>query len=97
MQMTYQTPIYTCATKTFAYGYCILGWSDAVALCNSDPNCGGFSLTTNRNWHNAFDTASQAAVSLFSAPTGAPTPTPGEWYPFFKKCWQFNTQKYETV
>ncbi|CAF3384013.1 unnamed protein product [Rotaria socialis] len=58
-------------------GFCILTIPDALTLCNSDPNCGGFDVTTNVDWHNAYDVNGQTVVQLFTA--GAPTNPTTEW------------------
>ncbi|CAF3635144.1 unnamed protein product, partial [Rotaria socialis] len=58
-------------------GFCILTIPDALTQCNSDPNCGGFDVTTNVDWHNAYDVNGQTVVQLFTA--GAPTNPTTEW------------------
>ncbi|CAF1625626.1 unnamed protein product [Adineta ricciae] len=81
---------YKCDSITLVGGYCILRWSDAIKLCNSDPKCDGLSLTTNKNWHNAYDKNGEPAVHLFTAGSGQGQ-TNTEWYSLKKNCWKFNT------
>jgi hypothetical protein len=82
--------LYQCLSKTLVGGYCILLWSDAVAQCSSDSNCGGLAFTTNHNWHNAYDGSNQPAVELYGTGDSS-AQVNGEWFLFPKKCWNFNT------
>ncbi|CAF4390830.1 unnamed protein product, partial [Rotaria magnacalcarata] len=70
---------YNCSSnpKNRAAGYCILTIPDAVAQCNSDPNCGGIEVTTDVNWHKAYDVNGQTVVQLFAL--GAATNPNNEW------------------
>ncbi|CAF0953426.1 unnamed protein product [Adineta ricciae] len=86
----YNNIAYKCDSVTLVGGYCILKWSDAVKLCSSDPKCDGLSLTTNRNWHNAYDKDNEPAVHLYTAGSGQAS-TNKEWYALKKNCWHFNT------
>jgi len=82
---------YQCPSITVVGGYCTLPWSQAVTQCNSDPQCAGIALTTNNNWHNAYNKNNEPAVQLLSNSAPHVTNTNTEWFMFYKKCWNFNT------
>ncbi|CAM2721068.1 unnamed protein product [Rotaria socialis] len=71
--------LYNCNSnpKNRVPGFCVLTIPDALRQCNSDPNCGGYDVTTNINWHNTYDVNGQTVVQLFAA--GAATSTNTEW------------------
>ncbi|UJR29749.1 hypothetical protein I4U23_017297 [Adineta vaga] len=89
--VTYDAKSYPCEKVTVVGGYCILPWSQAVTLCNSDRKCGGFALTTDRNWRSAYDKNNEAAVSLYATGAKRDSTTNLEWTTLDKKCWMFNT------
>ncbi|CAF4364035.1 unnamed protein product, partial [Rotaria magnacalcarata] len=64
-------------------GYCVLTLADAVKHCNSDPNCGGYEVTTNAGWHAAYDRNGQSVVQLFLV--NSPTTPNHEWNCFNKR------------
>ncbi|CAF3610740.1 unnamed protein product [Rotaria socialis] len=74
--------LYDCNSnpKNRVSGYCILTIPDAVTLCNSDPNCGGFDITTNVDWHNAYDVNGQTVVQLFAVGTATVPSTEWSFY-----------------
>jgi len=47
--------------------WCIMLFPDAIAHCNSDPNCGGYTMTTAEWFHKKYDKNSQVAVHLNKA------------------------------
>ena len=65
---TAQQDSYTCNDNpnNLASGYCILSFPDALKQCDQDPNCGGFGITTNQEWHQAFDRNGLPTIELFS-------------------------------
>ncbi|CAF1608489.1 unnamed protein product [Adineta ricciae] len=64
-------------------GVCILPLPEAVAYCNVDATCGGFGLTTNENYHHAFDLADRMpAAELFK---GTKTVTNVGWVLYVKQ------------
>ncbi|CAF3302461.1 unnamed protein product, partial [Rotaria socialis] len=71
--------LYACNSnpKNRVPDFCVLTIPDALRQCNSDPNCGGYDVTTNINWHNTYDVNGQTVVQLFAA--GAATSTNTEW------------------
>ncbi|CAF1617781.1 unnamed protein product, partial [Rotaria magnacalcarata] len=69
--------------KNRVSGHCILTIPDALTQCNSDPNCGGIGVTTNADWHNAYDANGETVVQLFAVGT-ATTPN-AEWNSFNKR------------
>ncbi|CAF3497133.1 unnamed protein product, partial [Rotaria socialis] len=71
--------LYNCNSnpKNRVPGFCVLTIPDALRQCDSDPNCGGYDVTTNINWHNTYDVNGQTVVQLFAA--GAATSTNTEW------------------
>lgn len=44
--------------------WCIMLFSDALAHCDSDPNCGGYTMTTADWFHKQYDKNGQVAVHL---------------------------------
>ncbi|CAF3705823.1 unnamed protein product [Rotaria sp. Silwood1] len=44
--------------------WCIMLFSDALAHCDSDPNCGGYTMTTAEWFHTKYDKNRQVAVHL---------------------------------
>ncbi|CAF4257645.1 unnamed protein product, partial [Rotaria magnacalcarata] len=50
---------------------------NSLHQCNSDPNCGGIEVTTDVNWHNAYDVNGQTVVQLFAV--GTATSPNSEW------------------
>ncbi|CAF4600542.1 unnamed protein product, partial [Rotaria magnacalcarata] len=71
--------LYNCNSnpKNRAPGFCVLTIPDAEAQCNTDPNCGGYDVTTNIAWHLLFDVNGQTVVQLFAV--GAATLPNTEW------------------
>ncbi|CAF4248773.1 unnamed protein product, partial [Rotaria magnacalcarata] len=63
--------------KNRVSGYCVLTIPDALTQCNSDPNCGGIEVTTNANWHSAYDANGETVVQLFAV--GSATNPNSEW------------------
>jgi len=47
--------------------WCIMYFSDALAHCDSDPNCGGYTMTTAEWFHTKYDKNRQIAVHLTKA------------------------------
>ncbi|CAF3825740.1 unnamed protein product, partial [Rotaria magnacalcarata] len=70
-------------SKNIVPGYCVLTLADAVKHCNSDPNCGGYEVTTNAGWHAAYDRNGQSVVQLFLV--NSPTTPNHEWNCFNKR------------
>ncbi|CAF2026360.1 unnamed protein product [Rotaria magnacalcarata] len=50
---------------------------NSLHQCNSDPNCGGIEVTTDVNWHNAYDVNGQTVMQLFAV--GTATSPNSEW------------------
>lgn len=44
--------------------WCIMLFPDALAHCDSDPNCGGYTMTTAQWFHKQYDKNGQVAVHL---------------------------------
>jgi len=44
--------------------WCIMLFSDALSHCDSDPNCGGYTMTTASWFHTKYDKNGQKAVHL---------------------------------
>ena len=44
--------------------WCIMLFPDALAHCDSDPNCGGYTMTTAEWFHKKYDKSGQVAVHL---------------------------------
>ncbi|CAF0746971.1 unnamed protein product [Adineta steineri] len=83
---------YSCPKVTLAAPFCVLTWSDAVALCNSDSECGGLSLTLNHYWHDMNDRKGETTVYLYSTTSEVLTDNKhGKWYTFPKKCWKYDS------
>ncbi|CAF4196823.1 unnamed protein product [Adineta steineri] len=83
---------YSCPKVTLAAPFCVLTWSDAVALCNSDSKCGGLSLTLNHHWHGVNDRKGETTVYLYSTTSEVLTDNKyGKWYTFPKKCWKYDS------
>ncbi|CAF4264273.1 unnamed protein product, partial [Rotaria magnacalcarata] len=74
--------LYNCNSnsKNRAPGFCVLTIPDAVAQCNSDPNCGGYDVTTNIAWHRLFDVNGQPVVQLFKLGSSTLPNTEWEFY-----------------
>jgi hypothetical protein len=53
---------YAACSGTITPGYCILPLAQAVAKCNSDPNCGGYGQAAN---NSGWMTANQGGYQLF--------------------------------
>jgi len=47
--------------------WCIMLFSDAISHCDSDPNCGGYTMTTAEWFHKKYDKNGQIAVHLNKA------------------------------
>jgi hypothetical protein len=47
--------------------WCIMLFSDALAHCDSDPNCGGYTMTSADWFHTKYDKRGQLAVHLTKA------------------------------
>nr|ACD54647.1 unknown [Adineta vaga] len=47
--------------------WCIMLFQDALNHCDSDPNCGGYTMTTARWFHEQYDKKGQVAVHLTKA------------------------------
>ncbi len=44
--------------------WCIMLFDDAIDHCDSDPNCGGYTMTTAEWFHSKYDKNGQVAVHL---------------------------------
>jgi len=44
--------------------WCIMLFSDAISHCDSDPNCGGYTMSTAEWFHKKYDKNQQVAVHL---------------------------------
>jgi len=58
---------YKCTTHKANMGgseWCIMLFPDALAHCDSDPNCGGYTMTTAKWFHTKYDKNGQVAVHL---------------------------------
>lgn len=75
----YNCSSYKCTNHTANMGgseWCIMLFSDAVAHCDSDPNCGGYTMTNSEWFHKKYDKNGQVAVHLCTAgekPIACPT------------------------
>ena len=59
-------------------------FSDALDHCNSDPNCGGYTMTTGEWFHTKYDKKGKVAVHLYKV--GQKTiPCPPEWSSYAKQ------------
>ena len=61
---------YKCTTHKANMGgaeWCIMLFPDALAHCDSDPNCGGYTMTTADWFHKQYDKNGQVAVHLTKA------------------------------
>lgn len=47
--------------------WCIMLFSDAIAHCDADPNCGGYTMSTAEWFHKKYDKNQQVAVHLTKA------------------------------
>ena len=66
--------------------WCIMLFPDAVAHCDSDPNCGGYTMTTADWFHEKYDKNGQTAVHLTKAgQKPMPCPVPAEWSSYEKQ------------
>jgi hypothetical protein len=64
--------------------WCIMYFSDALDHCNSDPNCGGYTMTTGEWFHTKYDKKGKVAVHLYKV--GQKTiPCPAEWSSYAKQ------------
>ena len=65
--------------------WCIMYFADALAHCDADPNCGGYTMTTSEWFHTKYDKKGQIAVHLSKAgqkPIACPIP---EWSSYEKQ------------
>lgn len=65
--------------------WCIMLFSDAITHCDSDPNCGGYSMSTAEWFHEKYDKNQQVAVHLSKAgqePIDCPL---SEWSSYVKQ------------
>ncbi|CAF3365390.1 unnamed protein product [Rotaria socialis] len=63
----YNCSTYKCTDHKSNMGgseWCIMLFSDALAHCNSDSNCGGYTMTTAEWFHKKYDKNGQVAVHL---------------------------------
>ena len=65
--------------------WCIMLFSAAIAHCDSDPSCGGYTMTTGDWFHKKHDKNGQTAVHLYKAGEKS-TPCPlSEWSSYDKQ------------
>lgn len=66
--------------------WCIMLFPDAIAHCNSDPECGGYTMTTADWFHEQYDKDGHVAVHLTKAgQEPMPCPSPAEWSSYEKQ------------
>jgi hypothetical protein len=65
--------------------WCIMLFPAALAHCDADPNCGGYTMTTAEWFHKEHDKSGQVAVHLTKAGEKLiPCPV-GEWSSYEKQ------------
>jgi hypothetical protein len=64
--------------------WCIMLFPDAVNHCDSDSNCGGYTMTTGEWFHKKYDKNGQVAVHLNKAAQKT-IPCPSEWSSYEKQ------------
>ena len=66
----YNASTYKCTNHKANMGgsdWCIMLFSDALTHCDSDPNCGGYTMTTAEWFHTKYDKKGEVAVHLTGA------------------------------
>jgi len=64
--------------------WCIMLFPDALSHCDSDPNCGGYTMTTAEWFHTKYDKKGQVAVHLAKAGQKS-IPCISEWSTYEKQ------------
>lgn len=85
----YNCSTYKCTDHKANMGgseWCIMLFPDAIAHCNSDSECGGYTMTTAEWFHEKYDKDGQVAVHLTKAGQKTmPCPSPAEWSSYEKQ------------
>ena len=85
----YNCSTYKCTNHKANLGgadWCIMLFPDALAHCDSDPECGGYTMTTADWFHEKYDKNGQVAVHLTKAGQKTmPCPSPAEWSSYEKQ------------
>ena len=89
--MIHQDDNYECNSnpKNVVRGHCVMGLADAILHCNQDSNCAGYGLTTNKNYHQAYDRDGIPAVQLYRA--GSVAYANHQWFSYAKSCFKYVT------
>jgi hypothetical protein len=65
--------------------WCIMLFPAALAHCDADPNCGGYTMTTAEWFHKEHDKSGQVAVHLTKAGEKLIACPVGEWSSYEKQ------------